>query len=577
MSDELTRRRTLESLKKEAKRWLDALQARDADAHARFKAAHPNAPSTPTLRDVQYALAREHGFAGWAELKQRIADAERLRGRALAVFEAKALALLEAYRTGTPAAMRRHWALTWHQRSWQGMRTYVQLDLGRQAGSANLEDDITLDDARWLVAREHGFERWEVLVANASQPLPARPAEPKTMTDALVEEMCRRDPGIREVDLSGSSITDRALELLGMLTELETVSVAWTRVSDAGVAHLNRCERLREVNLLGTATGDGALRALAGKRELRRLRTGNRVTDAGLALLGEIPAFARWQGGVQEMGLTSPDAGPNFLALRGGFSDRGMAQLARLEGLFALDLDDRALAISSAGLREIAGLPKLGWLSCDARDDWMPVIASMPALRYLGCQDTVAGDDGFAALSASQSIEFIWGRRCHNLRTRGFTALSRMPALRSLSVSCLNVEDAGVATLPQFPALRELMPMDIPDDGYRHIGRCERLESLVLMYCRETTDRATEHVVRLPMLTEYFASYTRITDRTPELLSTMASLEKVTFDKCAGVTNAGISSLARLPRLRVLGISGQQITPEVAQAFGSEVAVHYSL
>ena len=39
------------------------------------------------------------------------------------------------------------------------------------------------------------------------------------------------------------------------------------------------------------------------------------------------------------------------------------------------------------------------------------------------------------------------------------------------------------------------------------------------MYCRETSDAATEHIVRLPHLKDYFASYTRITDRTPELLS----------------------------------------------------------
>ena len=56
-------------------------------------------------------------------------------------------ALLEAYRTGTPAAMERHWALTWHRRNHQAMRTYVQLDLGRQAGAADQDDDITLDDA----------------------------------------------------------------------------------------------------------------------------------------------------------------------------------------------------------------------------------------------------------------------------------------------------------------------------------------------------------------------------------------------------------------------------------------------
>jgi hypothetical protein len=152
-----------------------------------------------------------------------------------------------------------------------------------------------------------------------------------------------------------------------------------------------------------------------------------------------------------------------------------------------------------------------------------------------------------------------------------------MPALRHLSVSCKNVDDSGIAKLPSFPALTELMPMDVPDAGYRHIGRCERLESLVLMYCRDTTDVATGHIAALPRLNNYFASYTRITDRTPELLSHMASLERIGFSACAGLTNAGIATLARLPRLRELDLGGMRsVTRDVTEAFPAHVQVSYS-
>jgi uncharacterized protein len=59
----------LESLKKEAKRWLKALRSNDVAALARLARAHPHPPALPTLRDVQLALARERGFAGWTDLK----------------------------------------------------------------------------------------------------------------------------------------------------------------------------------------------------------------------------------------------------------------------------------------------------------------------------------------------------------------------------------------------------------------------------------------------------------------------------------------------------------------------------
>ena len=179
-----------------------------------------------------------------------------------------------------------------------------------------------------------------------------------------------------------------------------------------------------------------------------------------------------------------------------------MRHLRGLDGLFGLDLDDSRLAITAAGLEPLVSLPHLGSLHVDAKDDWMPYIAQMPRLRFLGAQDTPAGDEGFVALSTSPSIEYIWGRRCHSLGRRGFVALANMPALRGLSVSCLNVDDVGVSALPAFPALRDLMPMDIPDAGYRHVGKCERLESLILMYCRDTTDAATEHITGLRKLSD---------------------------------------------------------------------------
>src|SRR3954470_16793051 len=79
---------SIDNLKKEAKRWLRAIRAGDADAYARFArafgdasvtgapggassatSAAPNRTTPPTLRDVQHALARERGFDNWSALR----------------------------------------------------------------------------------------------------------------------------------------------------------------------------------------------------------------------------------------------------------------------------------------------------------------------------------------------------------------------------------------------------------------------------------------------------------------------------------------------------------------------------
>lgn len=637
MSRPITPATTLDNLKQEARRWHKALRAGDADARARLRRAVPDASAAPSLRDVQHALAREHGLAGWTELKRRLENTTARR------YESVAEALVTAYRTPDPAAMRIVWEYFGHMRPWEAMRRYVRLDLGGPEEPANAgEDFITLAQARHLVARAQGFEGWDALAAFAAAVPPGELVLPKQvgahlagerepletafrtrswdelldairerrltalhatgqMTDEVLERVSRleqieeldlngsraitdaglrhlaRLPRLRHLDLGGCAVGDEGAAVLARLPRIETVVLAWTGVTDAGVEHLAGCGELSVVDLSGTRTGDGAIRALTGKSRLRHFRSGEEVTDAGLAHFREFPAFRTWSGNDAPLHLFSYDEHPNLLQLRGRFTDAGLAHLARCEGLFALNLDSNRLAVTGAGLVPLAALPHLEALSFDAKDADMPHIAALPRLRHLVCQDTVAGDEGFAALARSRTLEYLWGRRCHNLRRRGFLALSEMPSLKALSVSCRNVDDEGLAALPLFPALTELMPMDVPDEAYRHVGQCARLESLVLMYCRETTDGATERITGLGALKKYFASYNRISDRTPELLSGMASLEEITFDSCAGLTNAGITALARLPKLRTLRVSGMRnVTREVAVAFGDEVKVSHS-
>ena len=64
---------------------------------------------------------------------------------------------------------------------------------------------------------------------------------------------------------------------------------------------------------------------------------------------------------------------------------------------------------------------------------------------------------------------------------------------------------------------RELMPMDVPRRGVPHVGRCAELESLVLMYCRDTTDAATAHLTGLSKLSKTSTATRPSTDRTRAL------------------------------------------------------------
>jgi F-box/leucine-rich repeat protein 14 len=181
------------------------------------------------------------------------------------------------------------------------------------------------------------------------------------MTDAALERLAELDL-VNELDLSGSRrltddglwhlarmpklqvlnlggwenpITDRGLEVLRHLRELRRFQMCWPQgVSDEGVANLAFCDHLESVDLLGTPTGDGAIAALRGKRALRTFKSGTQVTDAGLALLHDFPAFQAWRGGEMSYALMSADARPSLeLHQCTGITDAGVAHLATLPRL----------------------------------------------------------------------------------------------------------------------------------------------------------------------------------------------------------------------------------------------------
>lgn len=399
----------------------------------------------------------------------------------------------------------------------------------------------------------------------------------RNLSDAGLKHLARM-PQLESLRLNGCDINNAGLAVLGELPGLREFSLNHqSGISDEGLATLAFCHQLERVNLLGTRTGDGVIRALAGKTRLSHFLSGDLVTDAGLALLHDLPVFKRWQGSDPEYSLMTFQPEPNLLLLRGRLTDGGMKSLQGLDGLLGLNLDDSRLNLTSAALKPLETLPRLGWLGFDATDDTMEAIAGLPHLRSLMCQDTRAGDAGFELLSRSRTLEYLWGRRCYGLTGNGFVAMARLPSLRGLSVSCRNVDDAALSSLPEFPALNEFMPMDVPDEGFRHVGLCHRLETLWCMYCRDTGDAATAHLAGLKRLQHYYAGQTLITDRSLEVLAGMQTLERLTFEACAGVTNRGVCLLATLPRLKELSLELMAgVTREAIACIPARVAVTFA-
>lgn len=629
MPRSLSPRTSLELLKKESKRLLRELRAGDADARARFERAYPNARGVPSLRDAQHALAREYGHASWLALKAAVEASSGGRESELLdlstdAFERLVADLVAAFNERDQAALDRLNA--------QYQRTFTFDDLGaevwrrvysyRQRAFRAGPQQIHLPEAQTLVAQDAGFSSWAQLTQSAATRAPRPPAyeiDPTTssaaprrqlstsqwtqllaamreqrvttfdsqglatdhvmdgiaglehlttlrlggssqLTDAGLRHLARM-PQLEHLELAGVNVTDKGLDVLRHLPNLRVFEMNWHRgISDAGVANLRFCERLERVDLMGSAVGDGVVEALAGKTRLRDFKSGRLLTDRGLRALPDLRAL-------------------ESLLVDGPFSDDGLGALAALTHLKDLDLFWHVTGMTSAGFAHLAALPKLQSLGADGKlsdDEAMRHYAAMPTLRMLRAQEAVASDEGFVALARSRSLEKFWGRECPGFGDRGFIAMSKMPTLRGLGVGCRNVSDAALAHFPHFAALIELTPIGVQDSGFRHIGRCERLERLTCMYCRDTTDVATAHIANLS-IRYYYAGLTQITNESLAILGRMPALEQAEFYECRRITDEGLPKLAALPTLKEVHLdSCPGVTLAGTRVFPPHVRVKYS-
>ena len=96
-------------------------------------------------------------------------------------------------------------------------------------------------------------------------------------------------PGLKDLDLSGSGVTDAGLaQLRG--SGLSNLIVRDTRITDAGLVHLAGLPNLHSLSLQETSIGDDGLAAIKSLPGLTTLYlSGTKVSDGGLDVLAAMP------------------------------------------------------------------------------------------------------------------------------------------------------------------------------------------------------------------------------------------------------------------------------------------------
>ena len=382
-------------------------------------------------------------------------------------FEKVSKDILDAYRSGDAAALQRV------QEFFNRAVTLSELRKGAQTRLHKGKDaDISLAEARDVVAGLRGFASWAALADSVTRPDDrsegwARPLYHVDERRNSIE--LRRPPDDKEWDtilavmaerkLAGldanGHMTDAALARIAGLDHVTTLQLGGSNaLTDAGLHHLARMPQLQALDLSGwempfTDRGLDALRHLTALRKFQMCWP-QRVTDAGVgnlrfcdhlervdlmgtptgdgaidALAGK-PVLRHFKSGkrVTDAGLPLIRRFPAFTSWNGGRIDCSLMSFDTETNFLLLDgpFSERGLA-SLGGLDGLVGL-NLFWHIAGLKADALKALVDLPNLQLLGCHGELCTDEAMPHIAALPRLRMLMAQGTV-ATDAGFAALSR--------------------------------------------------------------------------------------------------------------------------------------------------------
>lgn len=220
------------------------------------------------------------------------------------------------------------------------------------------------------------------------------------------------DRRIRTIAMFGKTITDRDLALLRQVPGLRQLNLTRTCISDAGLFHVSKLPDLEILLLGGTDITDEGFQMLESLVELQQLNlTNTGITDRGIGPLAQMPKLeALWLDTTDitdvTLELLAKSKSLQLLDLRRTqITDRGLQHLRGLKNLEELNLAG-CQSITPAGLAELTVLPRLEWLCLDGTavdDDGLRHLVELP-LKSLSLNWTGLGNGALVWLERIQPL-----------------------------------------------------------------------------------------------------------------------------------------------------------------------------
>jgi hypothetical protein len=253
----------------------------------------------------------------------------------------------------------------------------------------------------------------------------------------------------------GQPMSDAELVHLSALPEIEYMDLerAGRGVTDAGLAHLPRPDRLVSFCGKSTSVGDEFVKRLEDAVGLETFDlSGTRVTDEGLRSLRGLKKLI-WlylaDTNVGDAGLEALQESHSLetLDLNGTkVTDAGLVHLSKLPWLWKISLNNTR--ISDAGLKSLASLRRLGTIELAGTRVGGPGLAHIAPLldTMLDLTDTSINDASLQYLRNAKHLRglFLEGTP---ITDEGLVHLQYLPKLKGVSLAGTKVTKAGIARL----------------------------------------------------------------------------------------------------------------------------------
>lgn len=340
-----------------------------------------------------------------------------------------------------------------------------------------------------------------------------------------VIEQLTKFSAIKQVAVSGPWVTHEMFDVFGKLKTLERLDAEVTIADQKALEKLAGLSNLKFVQLFRTDIDDDCMKILAAMPALEQIRCGQtRIGDAGLA------------------------------------------HLANLESLRAIDLSD-CNRVTGEGVAHLSRLPNLKFLKVwgpQIDDNSMDSIALMTSLEVLGLNDTQVTDSGIEKLDQLEKLKEV-----HLVRTRtgdrSLAILSRMPDIHTLRLRDTEITDVGLESLTSLKNLRKLDLSENNSPGITDacVGSLAKIESLeeLNLWTTSITDEGVKSLTGMANLKWLNLDKTEITDAACKELSAMTQLTWLHLGSNE-ITDASVPSLVKLLNLKYLNISHTGISQD---------------